>query len=155
MTYPTHPTSAPLPQHSGPPASPRPVHDYLTSARRPGVSADGGYVVLPRGVIEQLPPPLQQQLTHVLHQVHQITALAPWPIYRVQSCRWARLNELDETGLQEAGIIAELDLDGALVHRNLNTGVTLSDPDLEQQVLVTQNDPLMPVRQQPPPAPAQ
>ncbi|WP_285647071.1 hypothetical protein [Lentzea sp. NBRC 102530] len=133
--------------------SARPVHDYLTSARRPGVSADGGYVVLPRAVIEQMPLPVQQQLAHVLHQVHQIAASAPWPIYRVQSCRWARLNELDEAGLQEAGIIAELDLDGVLVHRNLNSGVTLSDSDLEQQVLVTQDDPLMPVRQQQPPAP--
>jgi hypothetical protein len=152
MTYPTHPTSAPLPQHSGPPASARPVHDYLTSARRPGVSADGGYVVLPRAVIEQLPLPVQHQLTHALAQTHQITAAAPWPVYRVQSCRWARLNELDEAGLQEAGVIAELDMSGSLVHRNLSTGNTLSDTDLDQQVLVSLDDPLMPVRQ--PPAPA-
>lgn len=143
----TYPTSTPLPPHSGPPTPANPVHDYLTSARRPGVSADGGYVVLPRAVIEQLPLPVQQQLAHAMAQVHQITASAPWPVYRVQSCRWARLNELDEAGLQEAGVIAELDMSGELVHRNLNTGAVLSASDLEQQVLVSQADPLMPARQ--------
>jgi hypothetical protein len=144
----TYPTPAQVQPHVGPPASANPVHDYLMSAQRPGVSAEGAYVVLPRPVLEALPLPVQQAITHALAQVHQVTAGAPWPIYRVVPSRWARLAELDERGLAEVGVIPELGAGGELVHRNMTTGTTLSDSDLEQQVLVSQPDPLL-HRQQP------
>lgn len=137
--------SNPIPGHQGPPASASPVADYLGTGRQ-GVSADRAHLVLPRSVIEQLPLPVQQQLVGVLQQMHEITANAPWPVYRVAPARWAKITELEETGLRELGLIAEFEgEDGeTLVYRDIQTGRQLQTAELERPVLVSiKHDPML------------
>jgi hypothetical protein len=134
-------TNAPLNNRPAGPVTAEPVRDYLNSTR-PGLTVDQQYLVLPRAVIERLPIPVQQQLVHALAQVHQIAVNAPWPVYRVGAGRWAKLADLDEGGLAEVGVIAELDLEGHLVHRSMRTGQPLSEQDLQQYVVVSAPDQL-------------
>lgn len=137
----SHPVSDPIPTRPGPPASATPVRDYLASPR-PGVSQDGAYVVLPRNVLEQMPLPLQQQAVRVLANVHEITAAAPWPLYRVVAGRGARIGELDETDLATVGITTTLDERGDVVHQDIATGRVLSEQEMDRYVVLTCTDPL-------------
>lgn len=130
---------------TAPPASP--VATYLSTAC-PGLSEDGRYVVLPRVVLEHLPPALQQQLTAALGEVHRGTAGYSWPqAYRVTAVRWRPIGELVEGELREIGVDASLDTDGELVHRD-STGRRLTGVDLATQVPVPCPDPWYPSRQQ-------
>jgi hypothetical protein len=134
----SHPSTSVTNRPPGPGVS-GPVQQYLAT-RRPGQSSEGRYLVLPRELMEQLPSAVQHQLVQALARVHQITVAAPWPVYRVSAGRWAKLVDLDEDGLAEAGVIAELDAAGHLVHRWIRTGAELSDQDLQQYVTVSATD---------------
>lgn len=128
---------------TAPPASP--VATYFSTAR-PGLSVDGRYVVLPRVVLEHLPPALQQQVIAALAEVHRGTARYPWPpAYRVTAVQWRPIRELVEDELREIGVDASLDTDGDLVHRD-STGRRLMGADLATQVPVPCPDPWYPSR---------
>lgn len=131
MTYP----SAPQPDHTS-----TPIANYLARYRGPGLSPDGGYVVLPRALLEQLPPPLQHQLAQALQQTHQFMSAADWPVYRIVPSRWAPISKLDDEQLREAGLTAELDGIGELVYRELATGRQLSPEEASNSVLVRTPD---------------
>lgn len=137
---------APLPRHAGPPASSTPLADQLS---RGGPGVTDGYVVLPRGLAEQMPLPWQQQAAGVLAQFHHTHRGLSWPQYRVLPSREERLVDLDEEQLAEAGYVAELDVNGELVYRERN-GRKVADPE-QHRVLVTCLDPVQPTR---PPQPA-
>lgn len=130
------------PARTTPPRSTTPVADYLDTATRPGVSVDGRYVVLPRVVLEQLPLPLQQKVTQLLAEVHHVLARVPWPQgYRVGALQWRPVEEMVESELRELGVVAELNTDGDLVHRDEN-GRRLTASDLEKPSPVSCPDPL-------------
>lgn len=132
MTYPPAGSSQPSPT--------LPVSQYLDQYQPPGLSPDGGYVVLPRLLLDQLPPALQQQATQMLSRIHELMAAAEWPVYRVVPSRWDPINELDDAQLRSAGIIAELDARGDLVYRELATGRQLDDSEACNRVLVPARD---------------
>lgn len=136
----------PLPRHAGPPASSTPLADQL-SRGGPGVTE--GYVVLPRGLAEQMPLPWQQQAASVLAQFHHTHRQLAWPTYRVLPSREERLVDLDEEQLAEAGYVVEMDVNGELVYRE-RSGRKVPDPQ-RKTVLVTCLDPVQPGR---PAAPA-
>jgi hypothetical protein len=116
-----------------------PVASYLRAAR-PGLSVDGRYVVLPRAVLERLPPSLQQQIIQVLAEVHRGTARYPWPQgYRVNAVQWRPIGELVEDELREIGIDASLSSDSELVHRD-RTGRRLTADELAKPVPVSTPD---------------
>nr|WP_091450847.1 hypothetical protein [Actinokineospora iranica] len=127
----------PIPRHAGPPASSTPITDFLR-APRPGVS--DGYVVLPRSLAEAMPLPWQQQMTHLLHEFHQVYAHLNWPEYRVVPSRKERLVDLDEEQLAEVGCFVEIDADGELVYRERN-GRRIEDPE-RHEVFVSCLDPI-------------
>lgn len=140
---PAHRQGDPRPGTQQQPASTAPVADYLAQ-RRPGVSVDGRYVVLPRSVLDHLPLPLQHQLAGVLSAVHQLTAHAPWPqAYRVNAIGWRPVETMVEHELREIGHVAELDSDGELVHRD-RTGQRLTSDQLARPMPVSIPDPLFP-----------
>lgn len=130
----------PMNQHQPPRPAIPPVAGYLDNYRGPGLSADGAYVVLPRFLLEQLPYAVQQQVAHTLHQVHHTMATASWPAYKVVPSRWAPINELDEQGLREANLTADLDPTGELVYRELTTGRQLLAEETTHRVLVSSPD---------------
>ncbi|MEU4807325.1 hypothetical protein [Actinosynnema sp. NPDC023587] len=130
-------TPDPIQRHAGPPASSTPVRDYL-SALPPGV--DGAYAVLPRSLVEAMPLPWQQQMTHLLAEFHRSFAHLGWPIYRVTPSRRERLVDLDEEQLAEVGAIMEIDADGELVYRD-RAGTRIDDPE-NRVVLVSVLDPI-------------
>ncbi|MFD9964852.1 hypothetical protein [Amycolatopsis sp. NPDC058986] len=137
-------TSPDIVQHHPSPARPAsatPVADYLNHQRRPGTSPDAGYVVLPRGVLERLPLPLQQRVAQVLAEVHQAMPPTWTPAYRVTPSRWAKVGDLEEHELTEIGVSSELSSDGDLVYRAPD-GSVLAAEDLEKFVLVSAADPL-------------
>jgi hypothetical protein len=117
------------------------VRDYLAAAERPGVTPDGRHVVLPVMVLESLPLHLQQQLVHILSSVHQVPA--PWPVYRVGAARWARLCDLTEHSLSEAGVFPEMTVDGDVVYREQVSGRALTNEEMQRPVLVSAPDPLI------------
>lgn len=135
----TYPNSAPLPMPSRPVAPADPIRAYMSSSH-PGVTPDGRHIVIPVGILETLPLPVQQQVVHALAQVHQVPA--PWPVYRVQAARWARLCDLTEPSLAEVGVIPEMDLGGEMVYRDQSTGRGLSSEEMQRRVLVSAPDPL-------------
>ena len=90
-------TSEPIPRPTGPPASATPLRDFLSGATL-GVSER--YVVLPRSLAESMPLPWQQQMAHLIEELHQTYGELPWPLYRVVPSRTERLVDLDE-GTQE------------------------------------------------------
>lgn len=132
---------APLPRHAGPPASSTPLADQLS---RGGPGVTDGYVVLPRGLAEQMPLPWQQQAASVLAQFHHTHRGLSWPEYRVLPSREERLVDLDEEQLAEAGYVVEMDVNGELVYRERN-GRKVPDPE-RHRVLVTCLDPVQPTR---------
>lgn len=130
-------TPDPIPRPAGPPASSTPLRDYLGQPH-PGVTE--GYAVLPRSLVESMPLPWQQQLTHLLAEFHQAFGHLNWPIYRVQPSRYEKLVDLDEDQLAEVGCIVEIDADGELVYRERNGRLI---PNAEQAtVLVSCLDPI-------------
>jgi hypothetical protein len=132
---------APLPRHAGPPASSTPLADQLGHGG-PGVTE--GYVVLPRGLAEQMPLPWQRQAASVIAQFQHTHRSLPWPAYRVLPSREERLVDLDEEQLAEAGYVVEMDVNGELVYRERN-GRKVADPE-QKRVLVTCLDPVQPQR---------
>lgn len=132
---------APLPRHAGPPASSTPLADQLG---RGGPGVTEGYVVLPRGLAEQMPLPWQRQAASVIAQFQHTHRSLPWPAYRVLPSREERLVDLDEEQLAEAGYVVELDVNGELVYRERN-GRKVADPE-QNRVLVTCLDPVQPQR---------
>ncbi|MBO0840241.1 MAG: hypothetical protein J2O49_05430 [Sciscionella sp.] len=130
-------TPNPIPRPAGPPASSTPLGDYLDRGH-PGV--DDRYVVLPRSLAEHLPLPWQQQLAGLLAEFHSSLAHLNWPIYKVTPSRHERVVDLDEEQLAEAGLIAEIDVDGELVYRK-RTGERIDDPE-HTTVLVSCLDPI-------------
>ncbi|HJP74044.1 MAG TPA: hypothetical protein VJ914_07235 [Pseudonocardiaceae bacterium] len=130
-------TPDPIPRPAGPPASSTPLRDYFAQPH-PGVTE--GYAVLPRSLVESMPLPWQQQLTHLLAEFHQAFGHLNWPIYRVQPSRYEKLVDLDEDQLAEVGCIVEIDADGELVYRERNGRLI---PNAEQAtVLVSCLDPI-------------
>jgi hypothetical protein len=122
-----------------------PIADYLSAKSRPGISTDNRYVVLPRIVLEHLPVALQQEAVGLLSRIHDVAAELPWPqSYRVEAIRWRSLVGLDETKLRELGIIAELDWNGDLIHRDENTGRPLTADQLAYPLSESCRDPLYP-----------
>ncbi|MEV0681104.1 hypothetical protein AB0I60_31760 [Actinosynnema sp. NPDC050436] len=130
-------TPDPIQRHAGPPASSTPLRDYL-SALPPGV--DGSYAVLPRSLVEAMPLPWQQQMTHLMAEFHRSFAHLGWPVYRVIPSRRERLVDLDEEQLAEVGAIMEIDADGELVYRD-RSGTRIDDPE-NRVVLVSVLDPI-------------
>ena len=111
-----------------------PVAEYLDSGR-PGMSVDNRYLVLPRIVLEQLPRALQSELVQVVARIHKMTSTLPWPqAYRVEATQCQSLTGLDETGLKELGVTAELDWNGDLIHRDNATGRPLSTTELDRTI---------------------
>lgn len=127
----------PIQRPAGPPASSTPLRDYLSS-QPPGV--DEGYAVLPRALLEAMPLPLQQHMTHLLAEFHRAYAHLKWPVYRVVPSRYEKLVDLDEDQLAEVGALMEIDSDGELVYRQRN-GVRIDDAE-ERTVLVSCLDPI-------------
>jgi hypothetical protein len=130
-------TSDPIPRPTGPPASPTPLRDYLSSVRN---GVDSGYVVLPRSLAESMPLPWQQQLTNLLSELQQTYGHLPWPVYRVVPSRAERLADLDEEQLAEVGCLVEIDTDGELRYRD-REGRVIENPE-QHQVLVSCVDPI-------------
>ena len=130
-------TPDPIPRPAGPPASSTPLRDYLSQAR---IGVDQGYAVLPRSLVEAMPLPWQQQMTHLLAEFHQVYGHLNWPVYRVVPSRHERLVDLDEDQLAEVGCIVEIDADGELVYRERN-GQRVAKPE-ETTVLVSCLDPI-------------
>lgn len=130
-------TPDPIPRPAGPPASSTPLRDYFAQPH-PGVTE--GYAVLPRSLVESMPLPWQQQLTHLLAEFHQAFGHLNWPIYRVQPSRYEKLVDLDEDQLAEVGCIVEIDADGELVYRERN-GRLITNAE-EATVLVSCLDPI-------------
>jgi hypothetical protein len=113
------------------------LRDFLASVRN---GVDDNYVVLPRSLVESMPLPWQQQLAHLLSELHGAYGHLPWPIYRVVPSRTERLIDLDEQQLAEVGCLAEIDSDGDLVYRGPD-GRRITDPE-EHHVLVSCLDPI-------------
>lgn len=130
-------TPDPIPRPAGPPASSTPLRDYLAHPH-PGVTE--GYTVLPRSLVESMPLPWQQQMTHLLAEFHQAFGHLNWPVYRVQPSRYEKLVDLDEDQLAEVGCIVEIDADGELVYRERN-GRLIQNAE-EATVLVSCLDPI-------------
>lgn len=130
-------TPDPIPRPAGPPASTTPVRDYLATARH---GVDQSYVVLPRTLVESMPLPWQQQMTHLLAELHQAYAHLNWPIYRVVPSRYEKLVDLDEDQLAEVGCMVEIDVDGELVYRE-RTGARINNAE-DTTVLVSCVDPI-------------
>ncbi|HEX4221294.1 MAG TPA: hypothetical protein VHZ97_02960 [Pseudonocardiaceae bacterium] len=130
-------TPDPIPRPAGPPASSTPLRDYFARSH-PGVTE--GYAVLPRSLVESMPLPWQQQMTHLLAEFHQAFGHLNWPIYRVQPSRYEKLVDLDEDQLAEVGCIVEIDANGELVYRERNG--RLIDNAEEATVLVSCLDPI-------------
>lgn len=130
-------TPDPIPRPAGPPASSTPLRDYFAQPH-PGVTE--GYAVLPRSLVESMPLPWQQQLTHLLAEFHQAFGHLNWPIYRVQPSRYEKLVDLDEDQLAEVGCIVEIDANGELVYRERN-GRLITNAE-EATVLVSCLDPI-------------
>jgi hypothetical protein len=106
---------------------------------------DNRYVVLPRIVLERLPASLQHDLLGLLSRIHDVAAELPSPqSYRVEAIRWRPLIGLDETELRELGIVAELDWNGDLIHRDENTGRPLTMDQLAHPLSESCPDPLYP-----------
>jgi hypothetical protein len=121
------------------------IADYLDAMSRPGTSLDNRYVVLPRIVLEHLPVALLREMVGLLSRMHEMAAELPWPqSYRVEAIRWRSLTGLDETQLRELGIIAELDWNGDLIHRDENTGRPLTSAQLTHPIAELCPDPLYP-----------
>jgi hypothetical protein len=99
-----------------------------------------GYAVLPRSLVESMPLPWQQQLTHLLAEFHQAFGHLNWPIYRVQPSRYEKLVDLDEDQLAEVGCIVEIDANGELVYRERN-GRLIANAE-QATVLVSCLDPI-------------
>jgi hypothetical protein len=130
-------TPDPIPRPAGPPASSTPLRDYFAQPH-PGVTE--GYAVLPRSLVESMPLPWQQQMTHLLAEFHQAFGHLNWPIYRVQPSRYEKLADLDEDQLAEVGCIVEIDANGELVYRERN-GRRITNAE-EATVLVSCLDPI-------------
>jgi hypothetical protein len=122
----------------GRPASATPVHDYLEAGPHPGVAEQ--YVVLPRGLIEEMPLPWQQAMVQIMQEFHQVYGHLDWSEYRVVPSRRERLVNLDEEQLAEAGYLVEIDIDGDVVYRE-RTGKRIENPE-ELEVLVSCPDPI-------------
>lgn len=127
------------------PASATPVANYL-SQPRPGLTVDGRYLVLPRIILENLPLPVQHQVATMLNTIHTLTTTPPvparWPAgYRVNAVVWRPVGEMVEGELREVGVIAELDTEGELVHRD-KSGKQLTHDELSRQAPVSSPDPL-------------
>jgi hypothetical protein len=121
-----------------------PVAEYLDSGR-PGMSMDSRYLVLPRIVLEQLPRSLQGEFVQVVTRIHEMSRVLPWPqAYRVEAIRCRSLQGLDETGLRELGVTAELDWNGDLIYRDNATGRPLSTAELDRTISVPCPDRLYP-----------
>ncbi len=130
-------TPDPIPRPAGPPSSSTPLRDYLGQPH-PGVTS--GYAVLPRSLVESMPLPWQQQMTHLLAEFHHAFGHLNWPVYRVQPSRYEKLVDLDEDQLAEVGCIVEIDADGELVYRERN-GRRIEHAE-EATVLVSCLDPI-------------
>lgn len=137
-------TSDPIPRPTGPPASVTPLADHLATARH---GVDDAYVVLPRSLAEAMPLPWQQQLAHLIGELHRAYGNLPWPVYQVVPSRIERLIDLDEGQLAEAGYLVEIDHTGELVYRERD-GAVVDDPE-SRRVLVGCLDPIP--RTPPPP----
>jgi hypothetical protein len=125
------------------PQSTGPINAYLTSAAPPGVSLDERYLVLPRIVLENLPTEVQHDLAHLLQRVHDLACDLPWPqSYRVDAVRTTSLKALDETGLRQLGVTADLDWNGDLVHREETTGRMLTPAETTRPIAEPYPDPL-------------
>ena len=138
-------TSDPIPRPTGPPASATPLRDHLASTH---LGVNEGYVVLPRSLAESMPLPWQQQMVHLIDELHQTYGDLPWPHYQVVPSRTERLVDLDEGQLAEAGYMLEIDMSGELVYRDRSDAV-VPDPQ-SREVLVSCLDPIP--RHPPPPA---
>lgn len=128
-----------IPRHDGPPASSKPLADYLDSGELPGVDKNG-YAVLPRSLAESMPLPWQQQMTALLADFHNAFGHLQWPVYQVVPSRTERLVDLDEEQLAEIGMVVELDQDGELVYRERG-GRRVENPE-HTTVLVSCLDPI-------------
>jgi hypothetical protein len=118
------------------------VAEYLDSGR-PGMSADGRYLVLPRIVLEELSRELQGELVGVMTRIHEVSRALPWPqAYRVEAIRCRSLQGLDETGLREIGVTAELDWNGDLIYRDSATGRLFSTTELDRTISASCTDQL-------------
>jgi hypothetical protein len=126
------------------PAPSTPLQDYLASAR---TGVDRGYVVLPRALLDAMPPAWQQQMIELLSEYHRAHAHLPWPVYRVTPCRHELMTDLDEGQLAEVGAMVEIDADGDVVYRD-RLGRPIAEPETKA-VLVSCLDPLVERRSQP------
>lgn len=122
-----------------PPPDDSPPLRQLLNHQHPSVSPE--HIVLPRTLIDTMPPPWQQQLGHLLEELHRATQNASWPAaaYRVTPLRRTQLTELDESDLRRIGIQAEYDDDGELVYRHTRTNQQITSPG-RRAVLVPTRD---------------
>lgn len=131
-------------QHFPPPSSAAPPlatpMQHYVGTRPPGISLNGNYLVLPLASLAQMEPGWQAQLAQLLHYYHQRNSTAPWPVYRVDPVRHTKLEDLDEEGLAQLGIIQELGDDDQIEYRDLRTGQHVKHPD--DLVFVVCEDPL-------------
>lgn len=130
-------TSDQIPRPAGPPTSAAPLREYLAAVRN---GVDPAYVVLPRALAEAMPLPWQQQMAHLLFELHQAYGHLPWPVYRVVPSRPERLADLDEEQLAEVGCLVEIDADGELRYRDRD-GRVIENPE-QHEVLVSCLDPI-------------
>lgn len=108
--------------------------------QQPGVTAD--YVVLPRRLLADMPPPWQQQLGHLLAELHRTTQDAPWPVaYRVTALRRVALSDLGESDLRRLDLYADYDEVGELTYRHSRTSEPVTSPE-RRRVLVPDRDAL-------------
>ncbi len=121
------------------PSSVTPLADYLD---RPCPGAGDDHLVLPRSLAQSMPLRWQQTAAALLTELHAAYAHLDWPLYRVVPSRWERLVDLDEDQLSEAGYVADVDGDGALVYRD-RAGRLVPDP-AGRRVLVPVVDPIPP-----------
>lgn len=133
MPYP----SEPIPRPAAPPLPVAPLREFLASVRH---GVDAGYLVLPRSLVESMPPAWQQQFAHLLGELHQAYGHLPWPVYRVVPSRPERLADLDEEQLAEVGCLVEIDGDGELRYRDRD-GRVIENPE-QHEVLVSCLDPI-------------
>lgn len=129
----TPPAGAPI-------ALPAPPMRQYVDSRPPGISLNGNYMVLPLASLEQMEPQWQAHFAQLLAHYHRRLSGAPWPVYRVDPVHHTRLEDLDEEGLAQVGVIQELGDDDQIEYRDLRAGQSVKDPD--DLVFVVCEDPL-------------
>lgn len=124
------------------PSSATPLRDFAATGQ-PMLSSDGAYLVLPvRVAAEMMILPWQQQLAGLLDQFSQQHAQAPWPVYQVTPCAYQPVANLGPEQQQACGVIADIDSNGELIHKQVADGSRIEHPEQRQILAPLTYDPL-------------